>query len=231
MQAMEHWIARDVPVALLALEKDRQYHLTRALAQLHNNANLTSDEWASQNPDAIRAAYAEHEGELARMGESVWDAKASVTIEWVGQWVAARAQEGRRIIAVDPVTAADSGPKPWLADKEFILGCLATAAKHGCSVLLVTHPRMTKGQKPSLETMSGGMAYARFPDVVLWLARHDPPDTGMIHTPCGPITAEYTHHVALFKTRDCSGQGMHVAFTFDKSALKFHEHGWVEKQK
>jgi KaiC/GvpD/RAD55 family RecA-like ATPase len=231
LQSVLYWTAHGVPVALLPLEKDRKYHLMRALAQMHGDSNLTNDDWKAEHPNETIEAWNIHQGELDAVGARIWEADGMVSLGWVMQWIRARAQAGDRIIVVDPITAADPGQRPWEADREFVVNCQSLAAIHGCTIVLVTHPRMSKGQKPTLETMAGGLAYARFPDVVLWLAHHDPPEQGTINTPLGPIEGEYTHHIAMFKTRDSSGRGMRIACSFDKASLIMQEHGWIQKRK
>jgi replicative DNA helicase len=231
MQCMIYWLDNNTPASMLPLEKDRQYALTRALAQMRGDSNLTSDEWKAQHALEAQEALDTHKERLARLGAKVGEKPPGVvTLDWVGQWIAARASEGDRIIAVDPITMADSGRNPWTADRDFLDQCETIGIRHGCSIILVTHPRMMKGQRPTLETMAGGLAYARFPDVVLWLANHDPPESGTVSTSLGHMACEYTNHIALFKTRDATGRGMHVAFTFDKATLTLKEHGWIVKE-
>jgi hypothetical protein len=43
--------------------------------------------------------------------------------------------------------------------------------------------------------------------------------------------SEYTHHIALFKTRSASGQGMHIAYRFDPESLTMDEMGWIARDK
>ena len=230
-QLLLHWLDAGVRMALLPLEKNRQYHLRRAMAQLHGDPQLMREEWQAENPQLALDAHAQHKDTLERMRQSMWEVRGGTTLVWIRQWITSRAAEGYRIIAVDPITAADSGPRHWDADKEFVLHCEEVAARYGCSVLLATHPRLNKGQKPTLETLSGGMAYSRFSDVVMWLARHDPPVTSSIHAAFGPEVVEHTHHVGMFKTRDGVGIGLQVAMTFDKATLQFQEHGWIVPEK
>ena len=231
LQCMIYWAEKGIPAAMLPLEKNRQYSLSRAMAQLSRNSGMTNDEWVSSHAVESREAFATHKAEIERLGTMIGETSGIVDLEWVGQWISARAEAGARIIAVDPITAADSGPKPWEGDRAFVMRCQEIATRHGCSIILVTHPRMTKGQKPTLETMAGGLAYARFPDVVLWLANHDPPEWGTVNMAMGPAELEYTNSISLFKTRDSAGRGMHIAYTFDKASLTMTEHGWITKEK
>ena len=231
-EAMLFWTARQIPVAMLHLEKNRRYHLARALAQLDGNSDLTSEDWQEAHPDDTRTAFQTHQAELEAYGARVWDAQGhNATVAWVTQWIRARAAEGARIIGVDPVTAADPGQRPWEADRTLIVTCEELAAQHGCSILLVTHPRMAKGQRPTLETMAGGLSYARLTDVVLWTAVHDPPESGVVQSSLGPMQCEYSNHIALFKTRDSRGRGTHIAYHFDQATLRMHEMGCVIRDK
>ena len=232
MQCMIYWLDNDIRASMLPLEKDRQYALNRALAMMQGDSNLTSDEWKAAHPIEAQGALDMHRDRLGRLGAKVAEkATGVVTLDWIGQWIAARASDGDRIIAVDPITMADSGRNPWTADRDFLDHCETIGTRHGCSIVLVTHPRLMKGQRPTLETMAGGLAYARFSDVVLWLASHDPPESGTITGPGGHLPCDYTNHIALFKTRDATGRGMRIAYTFDKAKLCLHEHGCIVKEK
>ena len=229
-EAMLFWHEREIPVAMLHLEKNRQYHLTRALAQLGRDSNLKSLDWQAQHPLETREAMKKFHDELEGYGKCIWDNQEDdVTTEWVSSWIRARATDGARIIAVDPVTAASGGREPWQADRKLIRTCEGLAAAKGCTIIMVTHPRIAKGQKPTLETMAGGMAYGRFTDVVLWTAAHDPPKNGNVRTSLGDQNCYYTNHVALFKTRDSTGRGMHVAFNFNRNTLRMEEIGTIQK--
>jgi RecA-family ATPase len=77
---------------------------------------------------------------------------------------------------IDPITAATPSEQPWISDNKLMMAIKATAQKHGCSVILVTHPAKSDKakQKFNLNAMAGGAAYARFSQTVIWILQHYP---------------------------------------------------------
>jgi hypothetical protein len=228
------WLETGVPFAVFHLEQDRVFHEHRALAQLANNADLTIHEWIAANAIATRDAYEQHAVTLDAFGQSVWDAPGShVTLDDVAAWVRDRAKEGRRIIAVDPVTAADSGAEPWRADAKFVLDTKRIARDYGASIVFVTHPKSVKGGN-NIDNMAGGMAYNRFTQGVLWMnAQDDETVTVKFRTTMGPksemVTINRKLHIS--KTTNGIGRGLDIGCYFDARTLRFHEHGVVTEDK
>lgn len=231
-EAMLAWHQQGIPTAILHLEKNREYHQIRALAQLAGESSLTSDQWQRANPKEARMAEEEYRDVLNSYGATVFDdPDGSMTLEQVQTWMAARATEGARVVGVDPITAAASGPKPWEDDRRFIVACQAMAARHNCSVVLVTHPRNITGTAPNMDQLAGGRAYSRLTDCVLWLQGHNPPEDGKITYACGEVGGEYNRSIALCKTRDGAGQGIIVAIAFDGATLRTTELGPIQSKK
>ena len=227
-QAMLQWHNQSVKIAMLHLEKDRRYHQTRALGQLCGDHSILSTGWQKHNPDKARQIMADHTDVITSFGATVWDdPDGAMSLEAVQAWISARAAEQARIIGVDPITAAESGPKPWEADRRLIVTCQSIAARTGCSIILVSHPRNANNTVPSIDSLAGGRAYGRLTDCVLWLQRHDPPAENRVQTPCGPTDYQHNRSLSLLKTRDGIGQGLTVAMQFAGESLSMCELGTV----
>jgi hypothetical protein len=148
----------------------------------------------------------------------------------IGQWIAARASDGARVIGVDPITAIEAGRFSWEEDKKLVKTCESVAARHECSIVLVSHPRAIGAKAPAgQDNIAGGRAYSRFTDCVLWLSVHHPPAKSRISTPCGPAPeeVEFNRTLQLYKTRDGAGRGLGIAMQFSSDTLRMSELGVI----
>jgi len=230
LQCLSFWIERGYEVALFALEGTRAQHLQRMLAQLEGNSALVDLAWVRGHPDEVDAAMTEHADWLDVVGRCITcpDGLDQVTHEVILDWLDSRARRGDRILVVDPVTVADSDGQPWVEDRRFVYAVKCIADRHGVSVLLVTHPaKNTTG--PSLDGLSGGAAYQRHVDAVLWLQAVDPKEVTVM-TPCGRCEIEITRILHLLKVRDGRGQGMTLGYLFDPGTLMLAEQGLIVKE-
>src|SRR5262249_31983667 len=146
-------------------------------------------------------------------------------------WVRQQAEAGCRIICVDPVTALEASEKPWIDDLKFVMEAKAIAARHGCSLVLVTHPRIrrSKGGSP-LDDLAGGAAYVRFAQTVLWVNAYPQGKTFRWKEPMRIGKGEANRSVKIAKARNGAGGGLEVVFRFDGSTLRFSEVGVVTKE-
>jgi len=225
-EAMLFWHRRKIPTAMLHLEKNRRYHQIRALGQLAGCNSILSDQWQAANPDRARETMEAHWTMLDSYGATVWDdPDGAMSLDQVQAWISARATDGARIIGVDPITAAETGQRPWESDRRLIVSCESLAARHGCSIVLITHPRNANNSAPSIDSLAGGRAFGRLTDCVLWLQRHDPPLDAEVRMSCGPAMCQFNRTVSLCKTRDGVGQGLSFALNFDGESLSVHELG------
>lgn len=228
-EAMLRWHQAGIRVAMLHLEKGRKFHMIRALAQLAQCSDMTSDYWQNANPGRAKLIADEHREELHAFGDNVWDdPDGSITLDKIRAWIDARAQDGARIIGVDPITAAGQGDRSWDADRRFVIACQTIAGRTGSSIVLTTHPRGEKGA-PSLDSMAGGRAFGRMSDVVLWLKAYNPPELATIMHGLGDMQQEINRSVSFFKTRNGAGQGINVALDFNPDTLLFSEVGRIRK--
>src|SRR5215204_7138286 len=91
--------------------------------------------------------------------------------------------------------------------------------------ILVTHPR--KGCKTSmaLDDLSGGAAYSRFAQTIMWVHRLDKPKSVLVAGPCGNYTTTINRTIRLSKTRNGRGAGMELGYVFEGKSLRFSEQG------
>lgn len=228
-EAMLFWHSQDVPVAMMHLEKNREYHLRRALAQLAGCGSLTKDEWVRQNPAEAQATMEAHKDMLDSFGHRVWDdPDGAATLASLTQWIRARADEGCRIIGIDPITAAGTSQRSWEDERRFVVACEGMASHAGASIVLVSHPRQAgPGQRPSTDSIAGGRAYGRLVDCVMWLTAHYPPKESTVRTKLGPTFVSHDRTLGLLKTRDGAGVGSTIALSFDSATFGITEHGII----
>lgn len=230
LEAAAYWHARGERVALYELEEDRAFHLCRVLAQQAGDGRLTDDDHIRCNPDDAREAHALHAGFLDAFGRCIWAAPDEpVSLPDLTKWVRQRAEAGCRIIAVDPVTAAQSSDKQWLDDQKFIIECKAAIRETGASLVLVTHPKKGRKGVVGLDELAGGASYVRFSQTVLWLETHHDPKVVNITTPMGTAEQDINRTLHLCKARNGKGAGLAVGYTFDSDTLRFTEHGIIRK--
>lgn len=211
LEAAAHWHAQGIPVALFELEEDRKYHLHRALAQRAKESRLLDSGWAAENSEEALAIYAEHAPFLNTFGTRIWEAPdTQVSLDQLAEWTLERSKEGARVIAIDPVTAAQGNDKPWIADQKFIMAVKTIVRDYGNSLILVTHPTKGPKTKGSPGQMSGGAAYMRFCQAALWLSTKDGTPNREMH---------------IVKARNGRGSGLCIEYQFSGETLCFSEVG------
>jgi hypothetical protein len=221
------WQRSGIPFSAYMLEEKRSWHLYRTLAILDGNSHLADDDWIRANPTETRAAKDKHRPFIEAFGKRIFTPDKDVTHDDLLAWARREAEQGSRIIAIDPVTLADgSTQKIWIDDKAFVSGLKRVQDKHGVSTLLVTHPKPGKHESP-LDGIAGGQAYNRFTQTVMVLASHKSkpkavylPNIGGINEPRWMYQS-----VVLAKTRNGKGEGAEVAVEMDDATLKWREIG------
>jgi hypothetical protein len=203
------------------------------LAQISNNANLFDIEWIKEHPQESRAAARDHSKLLDGLGRCIWAAPdKQTTLEQLGDWVRARAKDGCRIIAIDPVTAAEPESKPWISDSKFLMEAKNAVRIYGASLILVTHPKKgRKGGMISLDDLAGGAAYQRFAQCIVWAEAHSKKTEKRVRADLGTITEEINRTIHLCKTRNGRGSGLCLGFKFSGLTLKFQELGIIVEDK
>jgi hypothetical protein len=232
LQAAAFWHANGFATAVYELEEDRAYHLNRLLAQLAKCAKLTDCDWVKENPQESRDALAEHRSVIADMGRCIYSAPdEQLTLDALAAWVRQMASAGKRVIVIDPITAAAVSDRPWIDDLKFLMEVKTIVRQHGASLVLATHPRKGKRSGATLHDLAGGAAYQRFSQTVLWLVRHDHPERMIVHKPCGigfsDVPEMIDRTLQLHKTRNAAGAGGEIGMEFDGTSLTFKEHGLI----
>ncbi len=233
-QAAIYWHKMGVKVAAYMLEDDKKYHLNRALALMEGNADLTQIRWMYDNAAETRSAMEKHRKLLDSFSRCLFDAPDKMkTLPQLADWVDQRAAAGCRVIAIDPITAAEAPKERFLADADFMFRVKTSARKYGSSIILITHPK--SGAK-NWTDVAGGTCFPRFSHTVFWINVHEPAKKFECTVYQG--TSEYcktvihaNRTVKLGKVRNGPGNGAMVAFTFEKKTLRFLEHGPVVKAK
>jgi hypothetical protein len=225
LQLMAFWYAQGIVAHARLFEDERFSHMARLLAQLTGQEGHTRCEWMEANGDQVVADTATHSRALSVIGSRVIAEAKETSETWTAdvlcKWAEAKAASGSRVIIVDPLTGIAEGDKSWQQDFEVVMRLKATARKHGCSILLTTHPRKETKQ-PSMSAMSGGTAWSRFSHTILWLERHD--DQRKVNTTKGAQMANRT--INVLKCRNGKGAGCKVALRWGEG-LQLHELGLI----
>ncbi len=234
-ECLSEWTEMGIKSCVYHLEDTRNYHLQRIHAQLACDSRINNNDWVESDAPSFRASREHFANRLAEIGDCIWDAPdEEVNFEMLEKWVEERAKAGFQIIMIDPVTAAQSTEKVWIADQKFVFKVKTLARRHNTRIILVTHPR--KGQKPAmfgLDDMAGGAAYQRFSHTVLLLERNDKEEQvivreGGINFP--PVDCTPDRILRIAKARNGPGAGRRIAFTLRHDTLRFQEVGVIEKQ-
>ncbi len=231
LQAVVFWFLAGIKFALYELEENRTYHLRRCLAQITSTSSLTDEDWIKDNPETARKLYADNTEFLDSFGVCIHASpETQPTLTQVAQWIEDRAKVGCRVIAVDPITAADTGgQKTWEADKVFLNSIAKTADIYQCSIVLVTHP-IKVVSFPDVTQLQGGAAYQRACQTILWLESHNE-KTGQVKASCGTIDQDYNRTLHILKARNGKGQGARLAYNFTGDTLKLSELGIIVREK
>jgi KaiC/GvpD/RAD55 family RecA-like ATPase len=228
LQQLLHWHQAGVPVAVFFLEENRRYWLQRTLALLSGQPGVMLPRWIHEHAaeaQSIKAEYAKFIDSFAtRISDAPNDPpKHADMLAWIKQ----RAEAGSRIIAIDPVTLATTSDKPWLDDLQFMVKAKTLARECGFSLILVTHPRITKKGGNILDNLAGGASYPRFAQTVIWVRRHRPEWSVTVASTCGPYTRDINRSIHVAKARNGIGTGWDIAYDFDPATVRFVERGVV----
>jgi len=214
-------------VKVLMLEDDDAFHQTRALAQMSGYADLTDVDFIQNNAEFANGQLAYHRERLETFSRHLETTQSEQkTLDEIAKWVQMHAENGVRILIVDPITAAKVSDKPWIDDQKFLFQAKNVLEKTGASLILTTHPRMGQAGKPSLSGMAGGASYPRFSQCVLWLKNYDVEQESPIYR--GSI-ARHKQTVEIRKSRNGKGQGTNIAINLNFQNLCFDELGIIDQ--
>jgi len=226
LQALRHWQAQGVSAVVFELEEDRAYHLNRLLAQECECSDLVDVGWIKDHPEQVRALMQTHGPLLNDMGRMIYAApQEQLDYKALVDWTAARANEGVRIIVIDPVTAVSPQRDVWVADSEFMFRIKTIAREKQTSIVLVTHPRKGTKKCCGMDDLAGGAAFQRFSQTLLWLEAYPTMKNVTVRTLCGRTAAQANRALHLMKCRNGSGSGSTIALQWQSSSLKLAEQG------
>jgi len=142
-------------------------------------------------------------------------------------WIGNHAENGIRIIGVDPITAAKASDKPWIDDQRFLFTVKPALERTGASLILTTHPRIGQAGKPSLSGMAGGASYPRFSQCVLWLKNLEKAQETRVYDGYLNKTVKHKQILQIRKARNGKGQGTYMAINLNFQNLCFDEYGSI----
>lgn len=238
LSCLVRWLGDGVRATALMLEETRAWHLSRVLAMLSSDSSLLDPEWIRNNGGEVRRLEEEHSGTLDAVGEAMRSPPRTenTTQADVVAWVEEQVASNVEVAIVDPASLAAREGKPWEADSSFVASLLGAVSESNTRLLLVTHPRTSTGTSGvAIDGISGGAAYQRFSQTILWLHGAKPGEPVHVSrtTSMGTLRDEVVPDriVRVLKARNGPGQGLSVAFGFDKRTLGFSEMGTMAPRK
>ena len=231
LQCMRHLTSEHVPAACLLLENSVPLALRRALAQICGESNVTIDAWCKANPDRLmeyqRAADSELHA-LSSVIETLPDGTEPTT-DKILAWIYRRLEAGARIVCIDPITALQSGPQPWVDHSRFVWESKRMIEKAKASLLLITHPAgQHYGMSQNLDCISGGKAYTRFSQSVVFLSVKKQ-EKKEITVSTGRISEDVNRIFNIWKANNGRApKNCKIALWFDWRTLTLKELGTLE---
>ena len=229
LQCICHWQSLGIPYALYELEDPREFHLHRILAQIVRDGNLTDADWLMEYGDAAKELLEKHRVILDSISENIWvRGTDALGYDAMITWIRERAEEGKRIICVDPITALDHNGKVYTVDKKFCTSMEKLSIDTGTSIVLVTHPKqgIRKGP-PNLANLAGGAAWERSAKTVLFLEYRKREDALVIGRNGQERHEEINRRMLILKARNGMGTGKMIGYNFD-NGLRLEEVGPIK---
>lgn len=236
MQCLAFWHKNKIEAEIFQLEDNRDYHLHRALAQVANDSRIFDDEWIRNNPEEARAIEEKHRAFLNEISPRIWDSpNEQNTLKELAEWVELRMKNGKRIVVIDPITAATTEDKPWAEDLIFMMAVKKSAVDHGGSVILATHPKKGagkgKGHAVGMDDMAGGAAYQRFAHTIMYLEAFEPKLVQVASQDA--VAASVSNQIInrsmrICKARNGRGSGMTIGLHFNGGSLRFQSLGIIQ---
>jgi len=231
LEAAAHWYDCDIPFSLFELEEDKTFWLQRALAQRVGDSNILDDEYLRHFRDQFESCLSENRCWLDGFGKCIAEAPdMNVTLDNCLDWLAEQVRQGKRVLAIDPITIADPGKDPqWVADRRFIAEAKRILRKANCSLVLVTHPRKSGGSgRQSLSDLAGGAAYERFCQTVFWLEFLPQGYKATVVQSSGVrVETHINRALHIRKARNGPGSGFGIGMVFDGKTFRTTEMGLI----
>ena len=230
LQLASRWHKEKTKTAVFELEKDRVFHLRRALAQESGLAMLTNNRWTKRNIDLVRQTANEYLNWMDGFGRTIYAMPEKIIYQKdVIEWAQQRADAGCRAVIIDPASKAERQDEPYKADGLFVQQLSKIATMTRLVIFLVLHPSKSIVPMPDLAQIAGGAAYGRFADNAVWLENHET-KISSVRTCCGTVEQSHDRTLWVLKSRDGAGTGSKIAFQFDGDNLTLNELGRIEKR-
>jgi hypothetical protein len=152
------------------------------------------------------------------------------TLVDIGKLVREKAEQGCKLIIVDSVSVAEKGKESWLDDQRFINIVKHEVKKHKIRLVLVTHPNGLQSKSPTMENLSGGKAYQRLSQVVLWLSKNESTMNtwGCNQDPFNGESRKGNRIIRMLKGRNASESLSSTTILFNFSKGQFEEIGFCD---
>ena len=152
LQAVSSWVEAGLKVAVLELERNRDFHLKRVLAQRTGIADFTKPSWVRANAAFVWEQFNDHREYLSRVGTAIHTAPRQFSTPQAAEWIEKLAGEGHKVIIIDPVTALARGREPWSEDDAFMSRAEKAASTSGAALVFITHAKKGAGNLPDLDS-------------------------------------------------------------------------------
>lgn len=224
---MLHELGEDT--ATMYLEDGSVDYQRRCIAQMSGNSNYTDQPWHEQNPELARQIFNEHRHRVESYFETVTTVEAKLMDNSdILDWVNDQANNKKRVIFLDPITAKKPGDSPWKEDQNLLLDLQRVVNDSGSSLVITNHPRGGKAGAMGLDGMAGGMAWARFTHTCGWLLNDkDGPKQSMVINGNVQRVVSHKRSIILTKARNGSGEWAQLACDLDPHTLRLVEHGRI----
>ena len=230
LECLWRWVLSDCRAVIFEMEKGSAFHFRRAFAQIAENSSLLNPEWCRVNFDAVQGIYYQYEEMLRKIQNAV---KAPgpgnpCTFSNLLRMIHEQAEEGARVIAIDPISKMGGQNARFLDQERFMDQAEKLAQKHKFSLILVIHPKGLPGgtkTTPMLENIQGSRAFERFADNIFWLHSHDDLESTISDPP--QVLATHNRTLHLLKVRNGPGAGKRIAFAMDYRNLWHVCHGEI----
>lgn len=93
LEVAAYWHEHSIKIAVYELEEDRDFHLSRVLAQESKTGSITDPDWVRANPIEARRLYSENEAFLESFGACIYASPdTQPTLEQLAEWTKIRAK-------------------------------------------------------------------------------------------------------------------------------------------
>lgn len=228
LQAANYWRSLGVPVGMLELEESVNHYQLRVMAQCYRDARLTQrDHIESLGPEEALALAKGVTAELDWFKQSLAVPATAIALNQVTDYVREQVKAGKRIVVVDPITAADNSSDPVREENLFLQRTKKVIEDSPTSLVISTHPRKDASE-PSMSQLANAAGYSRFTQTILWLERLPEQVMNPMKTVDDQAAQMIHGHVLhILKARNGYGSGMTLAF--DMNELVFTEFGIIIK--